>query len=59
MNEDLADNLKESLSDLSDEHFFQRRDRSCSNDCFDLPPLPEMDDNKDLERRGSVDFVMM
>lgn len=27
----------------------EKRGRSCSNDQFDLPPLPDYDDNKDLK----------
>lgn len=26
----------------------EKRERSCSKDKFDLPPLPDLDDNKDL-----------
>jgi|TARA_B110001450_G_C17646550_1_gene491468 hypothetical protein len=50
--------LRASLSDLanfspkdglSDGHLgLEKRERSCSKDKFDLPPLPDMDDNKDL-----------
>lgn len=45
------ENIRNSLSDLSEEpNFNQRRDRSCSNEGlgFDLPPLPDLNDNKDL-----------
>lgn len=44
-------NIRNSLSDLTEEmDFTQRRDRSFSNEGlgFDLPPLPNLDDNKDL-----------
>lgn len=51
MTEQQNENMRKSLSDLSseDQGFFQkRRDRSASNENYDLPPLPELEDNKDL-----------
>jgi len=54
---EVNDNLRASLSDLanfspkdnlSDNLVLEKRERSCSKDKFDLPPLPDMDDNKDL-----------
>lgn len=53
------ENIRNSLSDLSDDaHFAQRRDRSCSNERFDLPPLPDFDDNKDLTSRNAIDGIL-
>jgi len=31
-----------------DELYSKRRDRSYSNEKFELPPLPDLDDNRDL-----------
>lgn len=47
MSQSLNDNIRNSLTDM-DQTPIQRRDRSASNE-FELPPLPEMDDNKDLQ----------
>ena len=46
-------NLRASLTDMKDDHVFQKRDRSYSNEKFELPPLPEFDDNKDLQTSGN------
>jgi hypothetical protein len=55
----LDEKIRTSLSDLSEEaHFAQRRDRSCSNEGFDLPPLPDLDDNKDLSSGGDLDGIL-
>ena len=56
MSSEINGNLRASLSDLanfspsgnSDNLGLEKRERSCSKDKFDLPPLPDMDDNKDL-----------
>lgn len=47
INDEMGLNLRESLSDMNDQPVF-RRDRSASNEKFDLPPLSNFDDNKDL-----------
>ena len=41
-------NLRESLTDMDNNFVVQRRDRSQSNEKFDLPPLPDFYDNRDL-----------
>jgi hypothetical protein len=56
MQSEVNGNLRASLSDLAnfspsninDDLGLEKRERSCSKDKFDLPPLPDMDDNKDL-----------
>ena len=50
----LDENIRNSLSDMGDDTGF-RRDRSQSNEGFDLPPLPDLDDNKDLNIGGGED----
>lgn len=53
------ENIRNSLSDLSDENNFKpKRDRSCSNEGFELPPLPEIDDNKDLTVGDDQDGIL-
>jgi hypothetical protein len=58
MQSEVNGNLRASLSDLAnfspgaslgaDALGLEKRERSCSKDKFDLPPLPDLDDNKDL-----------
>jgi len=63
MQSEVNGNLRASLSDLAnfspmsnmggvddrgDDLFLEKRERSCSKDKFDLPPLPDFDDNKDM-----------
>ena len=58
MQSEVNGNLRASLSDLAnfspkdslggDSLGLEKRERSCSKDKFDLPPLPDLDDNKDL-----------
>lgn len=55
MQSEVNGNLRASLSDLAnfspkdnDDLGLEKRERSCSKDKFDLPPLPDLDDNKDL-----------
>lgn len=44
---ELHEDLRASLSDQPSKHFGQRRDRSTSNDNFNLPPLPDLE--RDVE----------
>lgn len=56
---DLADFGSKNTDDDNGPFEFGRRERSASNDKFDLPPLPDMDDNKDLgalEEPESLNF---
>jgi hypothetical protein len=47
---ELHEDLRASLSDQPAKNFIQRRDRSTSNDNFNLPPLPDLDrDVNDLD----------
>jgi len=43
------ENLRECLTDMSEEPPKFKRTRSESNEKFELPPLPDFDDNKDLK----------
>ena len=51
MNSEVGDHIRDSLSDMGNmgTHQFARRDRSASNEKFDLPPLPDFNDNRDLD----------
>jgi hypothetical protein len=37
-----------------EDNVFTRRDRSASNEHFELPPLPDIEDNKDLNDDGEM-----
>lgn len=56
-NEDIRNSLG-ALSGDDDQGFFQkRRDRSASNENYDLPPLPELEDNKDLYQNDDDNYM--
>ena len=46
---EVKEELRHSLSDKEDSKPHKRRDRSTSNETFNLPPLSSFADNKDLE----------
>jgi len=57
ISEQVTSGLRASLTDIVGDADFQhrRRDRSASNEKFDLPPLPDFDDNKDLYQQSGDD----
>ena len=64
LSDEIGLNLRESLSDMNEAPVF-RRDRSASNEKFELPPLSDFDDNKDMGDNNNLmgnynsnDFVM-
>jgi hypothetical protein len=60
MSEKDSQNILNSLSDMSGDEMIHRRDRSASNEKFELPPLPDFYDNKDLneDMDDNGDYLM-